>query len=180
MKKFICLFVLTSVALLLVGCTNNVENEEMGVILDKIITRAGKLDTDKEYGIATIENVHQTIKNEEVEDNLGVTLEEYQENIAEFIESRPNEAYITHSVILMKVKDGVDTASMAQKLTENISPYRFSTVPAEIMGAYTDKYIIIVTSEESTVDAVIKAFEEVIGKSTKIERTNDWSDSMFE
>lgn len=187
-KSKLILIVLLVIGVLITGCGNKKEekkeNEVTGSIteiLDKIVEKAKGYDTDKEYGIATMPNDHVEIDLESIEDDLGITKEEYEKDIQEYIESKPSESYLTHSIILIKVKDGVDTSELAKKITKGVSPYRFSSVkPDKIQGAYSGNYILVVSSSESTVEAVYKAFEDIMGsKVTKIDRTNDWEDSLL-
>ncbi len=199
MKRSINFILILAVVLLcLVGCSNGKQstddtskdnkNEVVKLdytakqLLDKVVEKAIEIDPDTEYGMSKLAGQKNEINLDNLEDILGLTEEEFNDLIDSAMESKPDDTWSPHSIVFVKVKENVDVAETAEKIVKNTSPYRFGCLkPDVIMGAYYDRYIVLIDSDEAEKDVVLKSFEDVIGKeSTKVTRDNDWNISFFE
>lgn len=202
MKKIISIIaVLVLVLSCFVGCQNNNDSDNKPnnnissgeekkedvnytaeELLDKVISKAIEIDPDTEYGMKTLAGQKNVINLENLEDILGLTEEEFNENIDGAMESKPDDTWSPHSVVFVKVKDGVDTESIAKKIVEKTSPYRFGCLkPDVIVGAYYENYIVIIDSDEAEKEVVLTSLKDVLGAEIKtIDRENDWNFSFFE
>lgn len=145
-------------------------------ILDAVVAKAIELD-DQEYGIGSIECTPTVVDEDRCESVLGLTEEEFAEYIEAAIESKPNGSWYTHSVVVIKLKDGVNVEEIANKIVANTKPNRFGCLkPRAIVGSYMDNFVIFSASSEETCEAVYSA---VVALSkvtpTRIDRENDWS-----
>ena len=78
---------------------------EIGDVLDKIVEKAKEIDTS-EYGIGSIACHHREITADIAIDILGIDDKEFAKLIDAAIESQPDGSWHTHSVIVIKFKDG--------------------------------------------------------------------------
>ncbi|MEA4832196.1 MAG: hypothetical protein VB118_06235 [Oscillospiraceae bacterium] len=152
-------------------------NGKAGDILDQIIKKAIELDTDKEYGIESIECSHNAIDSDNCTDILGLTTEEFTAGVEEAVESKPEGSWFTHSIVVVKAKDGTDAAALAEKIVKNTKPNRFGCLkPEAIVGGYAGQYIVFTASSSTSCEAVYQALSALSAIApTRIDRTNDWS-----
>ena len=71
----------------------------MSDILGRIIEKAIVLDTDKEYGIATIECSDVPVDEDSCTDILGLSTEDFNNKVEAALESKPNGSWFSHSVV---------------------------------------------------------------------------------
>lgn len=187
-RVFGIIAVFLCIGVLLTACgknNNNIKSNLSGTssdILKKLVSKASELDTDKEYGINSIKVEENIIDKDEVEDILGLTEDEFKKYVESAVESKPVDSWYNHSVVVVKLKDGVNVKEIAEKIVANTSPSRFGCLKAnKIEGAYSGNYVIFAASYESTVDVVIKAFKEMTNGNMKtITRENNWDTGMFD
>lgn len=150
-------------------------------VLDALIAKAISIDTDKEYGIGSIECTDTPVDADSCTDILGLTTDEFNSMVESAVESKPDGSWWKHSVVVIKVKPGTDTAALADKIVKGTKPDRFGCLKAGmIVGEYAGEYILLVVSDEALCEVVISAFEQLSAvKPVKISRTNDWSDGGF-
>ncbi len=148
-------------------------------ILDAIVAKAIELDTDPEFGIASIECTPTVVDAERCETVLGLTEDEYAQYIDSAIESKPNGSWFTHSIVVIKLKEGTDVATVANKIVMNTKPNRFGCLkPRAIVGAFAGDYVVFAASSETSCEAVYAAVEALSAvESTRIDRENDWNSS---
>ncbi len=192
MKRSISFILILALALLcFVGCSNGKQstddngkgnkNDVVKVdytaeqLLDKVIEKAIEIDPDTEYGMSKLVGQKNEINLDNLEDILGLTEEEFNNSIDSAMESKPDDTWSPHSIVFIKVKENVDVAETAEKIVKNTSPYRFGCLkPDVIMGAFYDRYIVLIDSDEAAKDVVLKSFEDIIGnETTKVTRDND-------
>lgn len=185
-KVFGIIVVFLCVGVLLTGCgkSDNIKSNLSGTssdVLKKLVFKATELDTDKEYGIGSIEVEENIIDKDEVEDILGLTENEFNKYVESAVESKPVNSWYNHSVVAVKLKDGTNVKEVAEKIVANTSPSRFGCLKAsKIEGAYSGNYVIFAASDEAIVDVVIKAFKEITNGNMKtITRENNWNTGML-
>lgn len=181
MKKLICtVLALCLLACALVSCGSAPAFEgTVEEILDNIVTKAIELDTEPEFGIASIECTPTVVDAENCESVLGLSEEEFNEYVEAAIESKPNGSWYTHSIVVIKLKDGVDVPTVAEKIVMNTKPNRFGCLkPRSIVGARAGQYVIFSASSETSTEAVYNAVKALSAvEPTRIDRENDWSSS---
>lgn len=148
---------------------------EIGDILDRIVAKAKELDTD-EYGIGTIDCHHREITADIAIDILGIDDEEFGKLIDSAIESQPDGSWSTHSVIVIKFKDGVDVKTAAETIrTKSIADRCGCLTPEAWVGALTGDYMVFAISGSSACEAVYKAVSSLSAcEVTRLDRENDW------
>lgn len=149
----------------------------MDDILNMVVAKAIELDEDKEFGISSIECTNTPVTNELCDLILGLTEEEFAALVDEAIESKPNGSWFTHSVVVVKLKDGVNVEEAANKIVANTSPSRFGCLkPQSIVGSYAGNFVVFAASSETTTEAVFGAVKALSGiEPTRIDRENTWS-----
>lgn len=191
MKKILGIVaVILVLSLALTGCNTNTDDKKedkslsytVEEFLDLVINKAVEEDPDTEYGMKRLIGQKNVVNSENLEDILGITEDEFNKSIDGAMESKPDDTWSPHSVIFVKVKDGVDVKEMAEKITMHTRPDRFGCLrPEAVTGTYYDKYIMIVVSDKETSNVVLKSFDEIVEcESPRIERENDWQISFFE
>lgn len=150
-------------------------------VLDLIVATAIELDTDKEYGIGTIACTDTAVDADSCTDILGLTTEEFNAKVESATESKPDGSWYTHSVVVIKVKDGVDVTALAEQIVKNTKPDRFGCLkPESIVGCYAGQYIIFAASDSTICEAVFSAVKTLSAvEPVRIDRTNDWDGGGF-
>lgn len=146
-------------------------------VLDAVVAKAIELDTDKEYGIKSIACTDTPVDEDTCTDILGLSTEEFNAKVESAMESKPDGSWFTHSVVVIKVKDGADVASLAETIVKNTKPNRFGCLkPEAIVGGYAGQYIFFTASARSSCEAVFSAVQALSAITpVRIDRTNDWS-----
>lgn len=158
---------------------------EIEAILNSIVTRAIEIDMAawteeyEYYGIGTIECEPTPVDEDSCTSILGLDTDEFYALVDSAIESKPLGSWYTHSVVVIKLKDGVDVAETAQKIVMNTKPNRFGCLkPSSIVGAYTGDYVIFTASDESACNSVYSAVVELSAlEAVRIDRENTWKNS---
>ena len=152
---------------------------DIDTVLDKVIARAAEIEKDDEYGIGTIESYHLAVDEDSCETILGLSVEEFQKYVESAMESKPEASWYTHSVVVVKFKDGADVKAVSEKIMEKTEAVRFGCLrPEAIVGARTGNYLVFTTSSKEMCDDVYKAVAELAGEGTvRIDREKNWSDS---
>ena len=148
---------------------------EIGDVLDKIVEKAKEIDTS-EYGIGSIACHHREITADIAIDILGIDDKEFAKLIDSAIESQPDGSWHTHSVIVIKFKDGVDVKAAAETIRTKSKADRCDRLtPDAWVGALTGDYMVFTISNSSICEAVYKAVSELsAGEVTRLDRENDW------
>lgn len=148
---------------------------EIGDVLDKIVEKAKEIDTS-EYGIGSIACHHREITADIAIDILGIDDEEFAKLIDSAIESQPDGSWFTHSVIVIKFKDGVDVKAAAETIRTKSKADRCGCLaPDAWVGALTGDYMVFTISDSSICEAVYKAVSELSAcEVTRLDRENDW------
>lgn len=148
---------------------------EIGDVLDKIVEKAKEIDTS-EYGIGSIACHHREITADIAIDILGIDDKEFAKLIDSAIESQPDGSWHTHSVIVIKFKDGVDVKAAAETIRTKSKADRCGRLtPDAWVGALTGDYMVFTISNSSICEAVYKAVSELsAGEVTRLDRENDW------
>ena len=143
-------------------------------ILDLIVKKAGELDSANEYNISTIACSHSVVDIDSCDTILG--LEDKDEAA---VESKPDGSWFTHSVVVVKLRDGVDVKTVAEKIVSKTEAVRFGCLrPEAIVGAYTGNYVVFTTSGKGICESVYEAVKELSGTDvTRVDREKNWSDS---
>lgn len=154
----------------------------IGDILDKIVAKAKEIDAS-EYGIGSIACHHREITADIAVDILGIDDEEFAKLIDSAIESQPDGSWYTHSVIVIKFKDGVDVKAAAETIrTKSVADRCGCLTPDAWVGALTGDYMVFTISDSSICEAVYKAVCNLSAcEVTRLDRENDWKrGGMFE
>lgn len=147
-------------------------------VLDLIVNKATELDKS-EYGIGGIKCYHSPVDTDVCDVILGLDDKEFAEYVEAAVESKPEGSWFTHSVVVVKLKDGVDVKAVAEKIVSKTEAVRFGCLrPQAIVGAYTGNYVVFTTSDSSICEVVFEAVKALSGADvTRVDRTKDWSDS---
>lgn len=190
MKKVVkIIFVLFSLMLLFCGCSkgNNDKKDEkinysVEEMLSKVIDKAIEDDPDKEYGMKTLSDQKNKVTNDNLEDILGLSDKEFEDDILGAMECKPDDTWSPHSVVIVRVKDGVDTSKIAEKILKNTNPTRFGCLkPETVKVSYYANFILLVDSDNDTADIVVNSFKSVVNNDvTTLTRENDWNFNFFE
>ena len=166
MKKIVSSILVLVLALsMFAGCGAKTNLEGTTVeILEKFNTNA----TTEVDGVVTPVEIGGVVTEEIPTDNVkyfsGLTEEEYEL----YIESGArSDAMITvnpHSMIILKVKDGVDAVEVAKKVFDGIDPRRWICVqPAGVYVNTSEDYVFMIMSNDEWMPALITAFETLSG-----------------
>lgn len=152
---------------------------EIGDILDSIVAKAGEIEGNTEYGIKSISCYHNDVDTDSCETILGLSEEKFKEYVDAAVESKPDGSWFTHSVVVVRLKDGVNVEEAAKTIVANTEPVRFGCLrPQKIVGMYTGNYVIFTTSGEEICENVYKAVEALSSDSVvRVDRDKNWSDS---
>lgn len=148
-------------------------------ILDLIVKKAGELDSANEYNISTIACSHSVVDIDSCDTILGLEDKEFEDYVEAAVESKPDGSWFTHSVVVVKLRDGVDVKTVAEKIVSKTEAVRFGCLrPEAIVGAYTGNYVVFTTSGKGICESVYEAVKELSGTDvTRVDREKNWSDS---
>ena len=184
MKKALSIMIMFLVVFTITGCGKqknvNKITDNINDLANKVMNKAKVDDTDKEYGLSKIDLTTNEINKDNLNDILGITEDEYQKNIEEAIEIKPNDTWSPESYVFIKVKDKVNVSKLAERIVKNTVPTRFGCLrPDVIVGAYYSNIIVLIDSSKDTSEVVLNSFEKIMqNKITEITRENDWTFSM--
>ena len=104
---------------------------------------------------------------------------EFEDYVEAAVESKPDGSWYTHSVVVVKLRDGVDVKTVAEKIVSKTEAVRFGCLrPEAIVGAYTGNYVVFTTSGKGICESVYEAVKELSGTDvTRVDREKNWSDS---
>lgn len=167
------------------GCVKPAEAAFDGTaqqVLDSVVTAATELGKNQEYGMHSIACTDTPVTEDTCTDILGLSTEDYLAKVESAVESKPNDSWFNHSVVVIKVKDGADTAEIADTIIKNTKPNRFGCLkPESIVGCYAGQYIIFSASSAEICENVITAVKNLSAvEPTRIDRENDWSGGMMD
>lgn len=150
MKKILLVFVGIIFCVTLTGCSKNVEGD-----LEDIMTKVyGSLSEDEKPMMLT--NIEVTDEN--IEMYLGTSDIEYEEALA----SESGVGSIAHSVVLIRVKDSRNVEAIKEKIEDSVDPRKWICVEAEEVEVESKgNLILLVMSNEKTVDKIVKEFEKL-------------------
>ena len=98
------------------------------------------------------------VTNENVAMYLGTEDIEFEEALA----SEPGIGSIAHSVVVIKLKDGEDAASVAAEIKEKINPRKWVCVEAEEVEVESKgNLIILIMSSEKNVEKIETEFDKL-------------------
>ena len=156
MKKIISILLVMVLALgVFAGCGAKTELEGTTVeILEKINENA-----EVQFPLGT-----DNIDAENPSYHTGLTTEFYAENVAEGAYSEAMIGSQAHSMIILKVKDGVNPEDVASKIFTDLKPNKWICVTAEHMYVNTSgDYVFMVMSYADATSTIIPAFEALAG-----------------
>ena len=141
--------------------------------------KAGELDSANEYNISTIACSHSVVDIDSCDTILGLEDKEFEDYVEAAVESKPDGSWFTHSVVVVKLRDGVDVKTVAEKIVSKTEAVRFGCLrPEAIVGAYTGNYVVFTTSGKGICESVYEAVKELSGTDvTRVDREKNWSDS---
>ena len=142
-------------------------------ILDLIVKKAGELDSANEYNISTIACSHSVVDIDSCDTILGLEDKEFEDYVEAAVESKPDGSWFTHSVVVVKLRDGVDVKTVAEKIVSKTEAVRFGC-----LRPYTGNYVVFTTSGKGICESVYEAVKELSGTDvTRVDREKNWSDS---
>ncbi|MBQ0125334.1 MAG: hypothetical protein KBS59_03305 [Clostridiales bacterium] len=146
-------------------------------VLSAVVTRACELNASREFGMSTIECTPTVVDIDGAERILGLTDEEFTNYIDSAIESKPNGSWYTHSVVVIKLKEGTNVEEVANKIVANTSPSRFGCLkPHAIVGCFAGDFVIFVASDDDSCEDVFTAVKELSAiEPVRIDRENTWT-----
>lgn len=86
------------------------------------------------------------------------------DDVEEAIYSEPMMSSQAYSLCLIRVKEGADVEKMKQSVLDGVDPRKWICVTAEATAVMnSDNIILMVMTDQETVDDVCKAFTEIVG-----------------
>lgn len=151
------------------GTTDEILNDLISKTIEK------KVVVDEE--LSSIKCYHKKVDADSCQDILGLTPGEFASDLEDAVEAKPEGSWFAHSIVLIKCKNGVDAAVMAEKISKGTNPARFGCIKAEaVVVGQAGQYILLCASFQTTSDAVYATFSELsAATSIRIDRENDWS-----
>ena len=154
MKRILgTVIIIASLFMCLTGCSNNELNYTTMEIMQKVYEGFAEDELpmlEKTDMKTMIDNQMFTLEND-----LGIKELNYEEATV----SQPNMGSIAHSVVVIKLKDGEDAASVAAEIKEKINPRKWVCVEAEqVYVENRGNTIIAVMAEKKTADKIIENF----------------------
>lgn len=141
MKKILSrILVITIVLLTITGCTTKQESKyDLKEILSKVYAPVGE-DCPKV--------VQTKLTDENLSYYLGLDSLDFEEGIA----SEPEMSSIAHSVVVVKVKDGVDVEKTKQEIKEKVNPAKWICVEASsVIVESKDNVIILIMLDNNDI-----------------------------
>ena len=165
MKKFLVIGLAVALSACLVGCKDdeveqnpnqsgdNQQNTATGTATGDV---SGDIITMMTNGNVMVNAPYQEYITAEIaEAYVGLTQEEYEENIEEgvFFESMMSPA--NQSYCLLKVKEGADVASLQQKVFDKANPRKWICMTANrVLVMADDSYIMLAMGPQEACDAL--------------------------
>ncbi len=150
MKKVFSIFLVASVLLVvLTGCG---KQETLDMSLEDIITKVYEgFGEDELPSLANTE-----ITKDNMAYYLGVDTIDFKEGLA----SEPIMSSIAHSVVVLRVADGVDIEKAKQEIRDNVNPAKWLCVEAEkVIVDNNDDVIILIMASNDTADKILNNFK---------------------
>lgn len=141
MKKILSrILVITVILLTITGCGTKQETQhDLKEILSKVYAPVGE-DCPKV--------VQTKLTDENLSYYLGLDTLDFEEGIA----SEPEMSSIAHSVVVVKVKDGVDVEKTKQEIKEKVNPAKWVCVEASsVIVESKDNVIILIMLDNNDV-----------------------------
>ena len=154
MKKILgTIVIIASLFICLTGCSSDNLNYTSMEIVEKVYSGFGEEDLpmlEKTDMKTMIENEMFSLEND-----LGIKELNYEEATV----SQPMMGSIAHSVLVIKLKDTEDAATVAAEIKEKINPRKWVCVDAEqVYVENRGNTIIAVMAEKKTADKIIENF----------------------
>ena len=154
MKKILgTIVIIASLFICLTGCSSDNLNYTSMEIVEKVYSGFGEEDLpmlEKTDMKTMIENEMFSLEND-----LGIKELNYEEATV----SQPMIGSIAHSVVVIKLKDTEDAATVAAEIKEKINPRKWVCVEAEqVYVENRGNTIIAVMAEKKTADKIIENF----------------------
>ena len=149
MKKFLSIFAIVALVVLLTGCgANKNVSGTLEEIMDKLYVN---IPEDERPMLTNIE-----ITDENVEGFLGTADIEYEEALA----SESATGSIAHSVVLIRVKDNVNVEAIKEKIENSVNPRKWICVQAEDVEVESKgNLIVLIMSSETNVEKIENSFK---------------------
>ena len=147
-------------------------------ILDQLISKTIEKKVIADEELKNIKCYSKPVDADSCQDILGLSPDEFAADVAAAVESKPEGSWFAHSIVVIKSKNGVDAAAMAEKISKGTNPARFGCIKAEVVVVgYAGQYIVLCAGFKTTSNAVYSTFSELSAvTTTRIDRENDWSD----
>lgn len=154
MKKILgTIVIIASLFICLTGCSSDNLNYTSMEIVEKVYSGFGEEDLpmlEKTDMKTMIENEMFSLEND-----LGIKELNYEEATV----SQPMMGSIAHSVVVIKLKDTEDAATVAAEIKEKINPRKWVCVEAEqVYVENRGNTIIAVMADKKTADKIIENF----------------------
>jgi hypothetical protein len=154
MKKILgTIIIIASLFICLTGCSNDNLNYTSLEIVGKVYEGFGQ----DELPMLEKTDMKTMIENEmfSLENDLGIKELNYEEATV----SQPMMGSIAHSVVVIKLKDTEDAATVAAEIKEKINPRKWVCVEAEqVYVENRGNTIIAVMADKKTADKIIENF----------------------
>ena len=150
MKKIFSIFLVFSALLVvLTGCG---KKETLDMSLEDILTKVYE-----GFGEDELPSLNNTqITKDNMAYYLGVDTIDFKEAIA----SEPLISSIAHSVVVLRVADGVDIEQAKQEIKDNVNPRKWVCVEAEkVIVDSNDDVIILIMASNDTADKILNNFK---------------------
>ena len=150
MKKFLCVFAIVTLVVLLTGCgANKNVSGTLEEIMDKLY--ANIPEEERPMALTNIE-----VTDENVEGFLGTADIEYEEALA----SESATGSIAHSVVLIRVKDNTNVEATKEKIEDSVNPRKWICVEAEDVEVESKgNLIILIMSSEKNTEKIENSFK---------------------
>ena len=178
MKKFLVIGLAVALSACLVGCKDDEvqpnpnpsgNNNQQTVVGTATGDVSGDMITMMTKGEVMVNAPFQDYLNAEIsEAYVGLTKEEYEENIEEgvFYESMMSPA--NQSYCLLKVKEGADVASLQELVFQKANPRKWICMSADrVLVMADDSYIMLAMGTQEACDALKTEFEALAGSDVR-------------
>jgi hypothetical protein len=147
-------------------------------ILDQLISKTIEKKVLADEELNAIKCYDKKVDADSCLDILGLTPDEFSADVEYAVESKPEGSWVTHSIVLIKGKNSVDIAALADQISKGTNPARFGCIKAEaVVVGYAGQYIVLCASFQTTSDAIYSTFSELSAvTAVRIDRENDWND----
>lgn len=147
-------------------------------ILNQLISKTIEKKVIADEELKDIECYNKNVDADSCLDILGLTPDELAADVEAAVESKPEGSWFAHSIVMITIKNGVDVAALADRISKGTNPARFGCIKGEaVVVGYAGQYIVLCASFQTTCDAIYTTFSELSAvTATRIDRENDWSD----